>query len=118
MRMLWTQVDNSLTPVILVRNVCVPATKSTVERRAMFTFDFPQLPTPEHLDTLSALRGMVDLDQVICVTGYGEVGRGCARSLAGSLIFGRLDRGVTLEHAGIWRNMGFSLWRDALNWRG
>lgn len=42
--------------------------------RANFTFDFPVLETNESLADLSKLSGMVDLEKVIVVTGFAEVG--------------------------------------------
>ena len=39
-----------------------------------FRFDFPALESPESLADLSKLRGMVDLEKVIVITGFGEVG--------------------------------------------
>lgn len=42
--------------------------------RANFRFDFPALESTSTLADLSQLRGMVDLDKVIVITGSGEVG--------------------------------------------
>ncbi|KAF9490473.1 fatty acid synthetase alpha subunit [Pleurotus eryngii] len=42
--------------------------------RANFRFDFPQLETPESLADVAKLQGMIDLEKVIVLTGYGEVG--------------------------------------------
>ena len=35
---------------------------------------FPELPSEQKLGELAHLRGMVDLEQTICVVGFGEVG--------------------------------------------
>lgn len=43
-----------------------------VAPRANFTLPFPEIPKPAELD--SRLRGMVDLEKVIVVAGYAEVG--------------------------------------------
>ncbi|KAJ7158521.1 fatty acid synthase [Mycena filopes] len=45
-----------------------------VTPRANFRFDFPTLEPYENLSELSSLRGMVDLDRVMVITGFGEVG--------------------------------------------
>jgi hypothetical protein len=44
--------------------------------RANFRFEFPDLRVPEAhtLDSLSQLRDVIDLDKVIAVAGFGEVG--------------------------------------------
>ncbi|KAG0732425.1 hypothetical protein G6F62_014325 [Rhizopus arrhizus] len=41
--------------------------------RANMKFDFPTLKSYESLKHLSHLKGMLDLEQVIVVTGFGEV---------------------------------------------
>lgn len=45
-----------------------------VTPRANFQFAFPALDSAESLADLSKLRGMVDLEQVVVVTGFAEVG--------------------------------------------
>lgn len=45
-----------------------------VTPRANFRFDFPTLETSESLSDVAKLQGMVDLDKVIVITGFGEVG--------------------------------------------
>jgi len=45
-----------------------------VQPRANFRFDFPALESAESLQELSQLRGMLDLDKVIVITGFAEVG--------------------------------------------
>jgi fatty acid synthase subunit alpha len=50
--------------------------KINVEPRANIKFDFPELPKwKEEIEPLNAnLKGMVDLDKVVVVTGFSEVG--------------------------------------------
>ncbi|OCL09019.1 hypothetical protein AOQ84DRAFT_292055 [Glonium stellatum] len=44
-------------------------------RRANIKFDFPKLPNfSSEVEQLSALEGMIDLEKVVVVVGYGEVG--------------------------------------------
>ena len=45
-----------------------------VTPRANFKFDFPSLPSSDSLGDLSKLQGLLDLEKVIVVTGFGEVG--------------------------------------------
>ncbi|KAL0953237.1 hypothetical protein HGRIS_004490 [Hohenbuehelia grisea] len=45
-----------------------------VTPRANFRFDFPALESVENLADVSKLQGMIDLEKVVVVTGYGEVG--------------------------------------------
>lgn len=45
-----------------------------VTPRANFKFDFPHLESPESFADLSKLRGMLDLERVVVVTGFAEVG--------------------------------------------
>ena len=42
--------------------------------RANFRFEFPQLPEAQSLESLSQLRDVIDLDKVIVIAGFGEVG--------------------------------------------
>ena len=46
----------------------------SVTPRANFKFDFPTLESEESLIDVSRLRGMLDLEKVIVVTGFAEVG--------------------------------------------
>lgn len=49
--------------------------KKTVQPRANMKFDFPKLPDYKaELEPLSNLRGMVDLDKVVVVAGFAEIG--------------------------------------------
>ncbi|KAF7312560.1 Fatty acid synthase subunit alpha [Mycena indigotica] len=45
-----------------------------VTPRANFRFDFPTLEAHDSFADLSKLQGMIDLDKVMVITGYGEVG--------------------------------------------
>ncbi|TFK78560.1 hypothetical protein K466DRAFT_606870 [Polyporus arcularius HHB13444] len=45
-----------------------------VTPRANFQFSFPPLEPAESLKNLSQLRGMIDLEKVVVVTGFAEVG--------------------------------------------
>src|SRR5258708_10200468 len=45
-----------------------------VTPRANFKFDVPKLSAPEALTDLSKLQGVIDLEKVIVVTGFAEVG--------------------------------------------
>ncbi|ORZ36809.1 fatty acid synthase alpha subunit reductase [Catenaria anguillulae PL171] len=58
------------------KNAVEPAKQPlTVTPRANLTFDFPTLPEYKDLHTqLGHLQGMVDLDRVVVITGFGEVG--------------------------------------------
>ncbi|TFK27788.1 fatty acid synthetase alpha subunit [Coprinopsis marcescibilis] len=42
--------------------------------RANFRFEFPDLPATDSLKELSQLQGLIDLDKVVVITGFGEVG--------------------------------------------
>ncbi|PIA13919.1 hypothetical protein COEREDRAFT_10860 [Coemansia reversa NRRL 1564] len=46
----------------------------TIRKRANHQFSFPKIKSYEELAHLHHLQGMVNLDQVVVVTGYGEVG--------------------------------------------
>ncbi|PPQ94469.1 hypothetical protein CVT25_001102 [Psilocybe cyanescens] len=45
-----------------------------VQPRANFKFDFPALESAGSLSDLSHLKGLIDLEKVVVVTGFGEVG--------------------------------------------
>jgi fatty acid synthase subunit alpha, fungi type len=45
-----------------------------VAPRANFLFEFPELPGTHTLQSLSQLRDVIDLDKVIVISGFGEVG--------------------------------------------
>ncbi|KAJ2158045.1 fatty acid synthase alpha subunit Lsd1 [Coemansia sp. RSA 552] len=46
----------------------------TLEQRANHKFKFPTIKSYEQLEHLHHLQGMVNLDKVVVITGYGEVG--------------------------------------------
>jgi fatty acid synthase subunit alpha len=46
----------------------------SVTPRANFKFEFPKLDAADSFGDLAKLRGLVDLEKVIVVTGYAEVG--------------------------------------------
>lgn len=48
--------------------------KQMIQPRANMKFDFPAIKTAEQLSHLSHLKGMLDLDKVVVVTGFSEVG--------------------------------------------
>ena len=45
-----------------------------VSPRANFKFEFPRLESPEALADLAKLQGLIDLEKVIVITGFAEVG--------------------------------------------
>jgi fatty acid synthase subunit beta len=47
---------------------------ANVVPRANFHFDFPRLENPDTLHDLAYLRGMIDIQKVIVITGFAEVG--------------------------------------------
>jgi fatty acid synthase subunit beta len=46
----------------------------SVTPRANFKFEFPTIESTESLSDVSKLQGMLDLDRVVVVTGFAEVG--------------------------------------------
>ena len=46
----------------------------SVTPRANFKFEFPALETRESLADVSKLQGLIDLEKVVVITGFGEVG--------------------------------------------
>ncbi|ORX46933.1 hypothetical protein BCR36DRAFT_99854 [Piromyces finnis] len=48
--------------------------KRTVEPRSNIRIEFPELKSREQLKDMEYLRDLLDLDRVVVVTGYGEVG--------------------------------------------
>ncbi|KZP00458.1 fatty acid synthase [Calocera viscosa TUFC12733] len=46
----------------------------SVTPRANFKFEVPKLESPDAFANLADLRGMIDLDKVIVITGFAEVG--------------------------------------------
>lgn len=52
-----------------------PVKRATVQPRANNTFEYPELPAWSELgDIRKNLQGLVDLERVVVITGYGEVG--------------------------------------------
>lgn len=49
------------------------ATRS-IRPRANINVQFPPLPSKERLEQLKHIKGMVDMERVVVVTGFGEVG--------------------------------------------
>jgi fatty acid synthase subunit alpha len=50
-------------------------TLAPFKKRANIRFDFPKLPDyTSEVEQLSSLEGMIDLEKVVVVTGFGEVG--------------------------------------------
>ncbi|KAL5526485.1 FAS2 [Sanghuangporus sanghuang] len=47
---------------------------ATITPRANFKFDFPTLEPADAFGDICKLRGLIDLEKVVVVTGYGEVG--------------------------------------------
>ena len=45
-----------------------------VTPRANFRFDFPELESTKSLEDLAQLRDVIDLETVVVITGYAEVG--------------------------------------------
>jgi fatty acid synthase subunit alpha len=45
-----------------------------VTPRANFRYEFPELETVQSLEDLAQLRDVIDLEKVVVITGYGEVG--------------------------------------------
>ncbi|KAJ7745730.1 fatty acid synthase [Mycena metata] len=78
------RIPNSVAPLL---STTLPTSKSStgveaerllqtvnVTPRANFRFDFPTLEPYENFSELSRLQGMVDLDRVMVITGFAEVG--------------------------------------------
>jgi 3-oxoacyl-ACP reductase-like protein len=57
-------------------NVTVSAATSnhSIRPRANINVQFPSLPSKERLEQLKRIKGMVDMERVVVVTGFGEVG--------------------------------------------
>lgn len=45
-----------------------------VTPRANFKFEFPSLPASDSLGDVAKLQGLLDLEKIVVVTGFGEVG--------------------------------------------
>ena len=100
--------------------------KITVEPRANLKFDFPTLPKwTEEIQPLNAnLKGMVDLDKVVVVTGFSEVGPwGNSRTRWEMEAYGQFSlegcvemawlMGLIKNHNGPLKGKSYSGWVDA-----
>ena len=100
--------------------------KVTVEPRANIKFEFPELPDwKEDIAPLnSKLKGMVDLDKVVVVTGFSEVGPwGNSRTRWEMEAYGKLSlegcvemawiMGLIKNHNGPLKGKSYSGWVDA-----
>jgi fatty acid synthase subunit alpha len=99
--------------------------KVTVEPRANIKFDFPELPDwKQEVEPLNAnLKGMVDLDKVVVVTGFAEVGPwGNSRTRWEMEAYGRFSlegcvemawiMGLIRNHNGPLKGKSYSGWVD------
>lgn len=100
--------------------------KVTVEPRANIKFDFPDLPKwKEDIEPLNAkLKGMVDLDKVVVVTGFAEIGPwGNSRTRWEMEAYGEFSlegcvemawlMGLIKNHNGPLKGKSYSGWVDA-----
>ena len=100
--------------------------KVTVQRRANLKFDFPKLPDwNSEVDPLNKdLKGMVDLDKVVVVTGFAEVGPwGNSRTRWEMEAYGQFSlegciemawiMGLIKNHNGPLKGKSYSGWVDA-----
>ena len=100
--------------------------KVTIEPRANLKFDFPELPKwTEDIEPLNAnLKGMVDLDKVVVITGFAEVGPwGNSRTRWEMEAYGRFSlegcvemawiMGLIKNHNGPLKGNSYSGWIDA-----
>ena len=100
--------------------------KVTVEPRANIKFEFPQLPDwKKDIEPLNAnLKGMVDLDKVVVVTGFSEVGPwGNSRTRWEMEAYGKFSlegcvemawiMGLIRNHNGPLKGKSYSGWVDA-----
>lgn len=100
--------------------------KVNIEPRANIKFEFPELPQwKEEIEPLNAnLKGMVDLDKVVVVTGFSEVGPwGNSRTRWEMEAFGKFSlegcvemawiMGLIRNHNGPLKGQSYSGWVDA-----
>ena len=100
--------------------------KVTIEPRANIKFDFPELPDwKKEIKPINAsLKGMVDLDKVVVVTGFSEVGPwGNSRTRWEMEAYGRFSlegcvemawiMGLIKNHNGPLKGKSYSGWVDA-----
>ncbi|KAJ9317324.1 hypothetical protein DTO271D3_2614 [Paecilomyces variotii] len=99
--------------------------KVTTEPRANIKFEFPQLPKWEEIEPLNAqLKDMVNLDKVVVVTGFSEVGPwGNSRTRWEMEAYGKFSlegcvemawiMGLIRNHNGPLKGKSYSGWVDA-----
>lgn len=99
--------------------------KVTTEPRANIKFEFPQLPKWEEIEPLNAsLKDMVNLDKVVVVTGFAEVGPwGNSRTRWEMEAYGKFSlegcvemawiMGLIRNHNGPLKGKSYSGWVDA-----
>ncbi|KIW85439.1 fatty acid synthase subunit alpha [Fonsecaea pedrosoi CBS 271.37] len=100
--------------------------KVTIEPRANLKFDFPELPDwQKEVEPLNAkLKGMVDLDKVVVVTGFSEIGPwGNSRTRWEMEAYGEFSlegcvemawmMGLIKNHNGPLKGKSYSGWVDA-----
>jgi fatty acid synthase subunit alpha len=78
-----------------------PTTLAPFKKRANIKFEFPRLADySSEIEHLSSLEGMIDLDKVVVVTGFGEVGpHGSSRTRWQMESFGQLTLEGFIEMA-------------------
>jgi len=70
-------VDHALDEEVMTgkRSHPISSVPTSVTRRANITVPFPAIPSPAALESVySQAKGMVDLENVVVITGFGEVG--------------------------------------------
>lgn len=99
--------------------------KVTVTPRANMKFEFPELPEFKTLESLSEnLRGMVDLEKVVVVTGFAEIGPwGNSRTRWEMEAYGKFSlegcvemawiMGLIKNHSGPLKGKQYSGWVDS-----
>ncbi|KAF3939635.1 hypothetical protein ABW19_dt0203534 [Dactylella cylindrospora] len=99
--------------------------KVTIAPRANMKFEFPELPDYKSLEPLAQdLRGMVDLEKVVVVTGFAEIGPwGNSRTRWEMEAYGRFSlegcvemawiMGLIKNHNGPLKGKHYSGWVDA-----
>jgi fatty acid synthase subunit alpha len=113
--------EQTLDKEVITGSSSVKTTRN-LNRRARIELDEPSLPDYESkIAPLAAqLEGMVDLDRVVVVVGFGETGKpqNSAFVYNQSTNCQNKDHTGTAEHDGKWKNRAISLWKVASSWRG
>jgi len=52
----------------------ISLSRMNFKARANIEIGFPDLPSTAYLESLSHLKGMVDLERVVVITGFAELG--------------------------------------------